>query len=186
MRSVYATLCGVVLTTSALVAGTAAAAERGISIPPGGIAVQGTATVSSTVTLPNTATPVMIINFVLPPDYVPDSVVKVQLHAQQPVGACSVVLDVVSSTRRRNNLPSSNLGGGVQAAGNNPVISFAGAAVVRVKSYLVKTPSGISITGTNPGDSITIRLDRLVDKPEDNCEGPLFIAGIQVIYESAL
>ena len=78
------------------------AAQRGISIPPEAIVVQGTATITSVVNLPESATPNMFISFVLPPDYAPDTDITVRIYTQQAGGACSAVLNVNSATRRRN------------------------------------------------------------------------------------
>lgn len=160
------------------------AAQRGINIPPAAITVQGTATSGSTVGLPNTATPAMFITFVLPPDYAADTTVKLQVYMQQASGACSAVVSVGSSTRRRNGLASTNTAGGVQPGGNSPVVSFAGVGIVKVKTYNVKAPVS-GLTGVLPGDAISIRLDRLVDDVSDNCGSTVFVGAAQVIYEAA-
>ncbi len=127
----------------------------------------------------------MFVSFVLPPDYQADTTVKLQIYVQEASGACDAVIDVVSSTRRRHGFVATNTGGGVQPAGNNPVVSFSGSGIVKAKLYNIKQPSGGVISGILPGDAITIRLDRLVDDPADNCSSTLFVAGAAVQYESA-
>jgi hypothetical protein len=160
------------------------AETRGFSIAPGSITAQGTATADDNVNLPNTATPTMIVSFILPPDYQADTTAQVQLYIQQSSGVCGAVLSVISATRRRNGFESSSAGGGVLPAGNNPVVSFPGANIVKVKTFNVKTPGGGAINGTKPGDSVTIRIDRLVDNAADTCASTVFVTGVLVQYQS--
>ena len=81
--------------------------------------------------------------------------------------------------------PQADTGGGVFPAGSNPVVSFTGAGIVKVKTYNVKTPSSGVISGIQPGDAFSIRLDRLADNAAGNRATMLFATNALVQYESA-
>ncbi len=188
MTTVRKCITGLALAGFLFGATSAANAEtRGISMSPNSLSPQGTATVTSTLNLPDVATPAMFVTFIVPPDYTQGYGTVRVVVLMQTTAACSAVLSVGAVTRRRPGFASQNVNGllgGVEPVGDSAVATFSGAGIVLAKSYLVRKPQNASFSGVKPGDSFSIRLDRLVDDAADNCASTIFVAGVEVRYET--
>lgn len=129
----------------------------------------------------------------MPPDYEPNTPVKVRLYMQQPTaGTCNGLFRVANAVRRRGgkigySTSFPNIDRVVPSNGSELAQFSATAGTILVKTWLVQTPQALArpFSGTAVGDGISIRIDRLPADAQDTCTGFIFVTHAEVRYKVA-
>ena len=90
----------------------AATLDRSFSLSPASLSISGTASLSSTVTLPKSGTSTFVINFVVPLDHARNTPITVSVYYRTPTTfACNAATILAAGIRRRVGEPSQATGG---------------------------------------------------------------------------
>lgn len=146
----------------------ALAAAGSIAMPINAVETYaGASTVHSVISLPNTGTPGIAIEFVLPPDHKPDTPVKLKLHLSVITAACAMRLEVQQSARTRPGKPQFNSAERIVVL-NGATAAIPANGVVAVKTIEIRKPATAPFAGMKAGDGFHIRLARDSAHGEDS------------------
>ena len=166
-----------VLAPAAALAGTA---SFSLSAPAIG-ADTGATALSAAVGLPNSGAPSFAFNFVLPQNYVKDSVVTIvaQFHSAQ--ASCSFVLVPTVVAHRRVGVETDFSASVLTEKNGSPVVATASATTIPFQKQYLLSPGG-TLAHLKKGDQILIEVARNPSDPDDTCASSVFLEAIDVRY----
>lgn len=161
---------------------------RSFNLTPANFALGGGATGSANSTgLPDAGTPDIAFNIVLPAEYQANSILNVRLIMSAANGggaSCSVVMEPVAATRRRNGIESLQTLGGIAPANGSTSVGF-GPGKTNYKAFSIG-PAGVApYLDMQPSDQLFVRIRRNAADPADTCAFPAFVFGVEVRYTAA-
>lgn len=164
-----------------LVPSAATAAERSISFSPHALGPLGNASVSTDLVLSGTLGGSFQLNFVLPPDYKPNSVVRVHVYASS-FEQCDAFLKIIIARRHRVGLPVTDSLSGIAPQNGTDVISFAGSNIAAWKIFTVRRAVDGTLAGQRAGDALKLSFLRSHLTAIDTCDGDIFVSHVEVRY----
>jgi hypothetical protein len=159
----------------------AAAAFASFSIPINSAEIDGGASVDFYLVLPNSGSPILTINFVLPRDYDPDTDVRIVFQLLNPsIPDCAMRFTAVDMRRMRAGAPISFALTGLSTTG--PTVQLA--TNVMAQKVFTLAPGG-PLPGQQPGDAFLVRFERTSASPSDTCSSAVSVGAIDIRYQIA-
>lgn len=160
----------------------ALAAAGSIAMPINAVETYaGAAIVHSVINLPNTGTPGLSVEFVLPPDHKPDTPVRLKLHLSVIVAACAARLEVQQAARTRPGKPQFDSAERIVVL-NGATAAIPANGVVAVKTIEIRKPATAPFKGMKTGDGFHIRLARDSAHGEDSCSSSVLVKHVELRY----
>jgi hypothetical protein len=127
------------------------------------------------------------IRFTLPSDFKRDSVATVRLFFTSPVPGCAVDVGAISARRWRNGHQSSYAtspaGGFTETVGGATPVPD-GQGIMFYKDFKLAPATTGGITGQRRNDTVTVKVGRNADTPDDTCGATLYLITGKLIYEA--
>lgn len=163
----------------------AQAGDRSFSVGSQSLRPLATAVNDTDLVLPESGGPGFQLSFVLPRDYVLNSVVRVHIYARGS-GTCSANLVVLSysTIRVRVGRPITASSSGITPQDGTNAISFVASGTAAQKVFLIRRATDGSMAQQRAGDGLRITFFRDPFNPLDTCTGDVRISHVDVRYTS--